>query len=373
MGDWVTVNIIATQQWRYVNNYLKAPGRVDRLVGGAVVTDPGGGTSPDGFVLGTTKPDSTNAGLPAGWAPKQTVTSQVDVTTGGQLFEDIRFDCAVNLQSTGNTFRRCQFRGLNSAMGRPMVWAINAGCNVGPQNVFEFCEFAPQYVSNKNDCLQGYNYRSYRCEYFHGVDTSGTYIPPSIGSSLRVTRQGDYLHDQAYFCPDTGGQSNGYTHNDGNQHANGVGESWEGCNMSGYWAPDVGVGVLDSGVFHLAADGKTRIWDSGNSNSPGVANGPRQCNASFEMNVVTGGTADDFTWTNNWIYGGSSTWNCLDTKISIQKMVITGNRIEIPRYGKGAILNCYSAASAIVTASGNTLMDGTPISLTVGDGRTNKT
>ncbi len=371
---------IGTQMWRYVGGVLKAPGRSDRAVGPFTVTAPvnpggggtggGGGTVPtDNFVLRQTKPDATNTGVPAGWAPNRTFTNQ-QILTNGMVIEDVQFDCPVDFQGTGIVLRRCLIRGTPSTSGRPLINATASACNNGTQNVLERCEVAPQNVTNTTDCLFGFNYRTLRSEFYHGVDTSGTYIPPTVGTVANVLHQGSYFHDQAYFCPDVGGQATGQTHNDGNQHHNGTGVTFEGCFMSGFFAPDVGVGALDPGVFHLTAT-NARVWDSGNYNSPGVANGPRNINGCFQVNDIA--VADDLHYLYNWIEGGISTWNILDTKLAIKTMEIVGNRVGLPKSGKGAILNAYSAASAIVTASGNTLADGTPLSLTVGDGRTNKT
>lgn len=329
---------------------------------GTVLTSPGGAAG--SFVLRTTKPDASNAGLPAGWAPKRTFTASQYIPSG-TVIEDAQFDCSVDFRGTGIILRRCRVRGTPGMSGRPVIYAIDSTCNNGTQNVIEQCEVAPQNVANTNDCLMGYNYRSYRSEYFHGVDTSGAYIPVAIGTDLRVLRQGDYLHDPAYFCPDVGGQANGCTHNDMSQHHNGVGETWEGCNLEGFFAADVGVGATDPGVY----DAANNKYLSGNMNSLGVANGPRNTNAVFQMN--NRGTTDDLHYLYNWLSGGITTWNCLDTTLNITTMQIVGNRISSPKNQKAAILRAWSAAAVKVQASGNTLADGTPVSLTPGDGRTN--
>lgn len=337
--------------------------RIQRIRGTGVFT-----TAPvDDFVLGTTKPDVSNSGLPIGWAPKRTFTTQQYIPSG-TILEDIRFENSVDFQGTGIEMRRCEVVGRNAAMGRAMLWGLSSACNVGTQNLIERSRIAPQYASNTNDCIQGFNILSRRSEYLHGVDTSGTFIPPAIGSDLRRRHEGDRLHDLAYYCPDVNGQSTGQTHNDGNQHASGIGEDWIGVYMSAFWAPDFGVGALDPGVKD--ANGK---WISGNANSPGVANGPRHANAAFEINMQSGGTADLFNFENNWIEGGITTWNCLDTKLSNVRMRIVGNRISSTRNNaKSSVLQCYSPSTIILTASGNSF-NGQPISMAVGDGRYNST
>lgn len=334
----------------------------------------------DNFILGTTRPrtiapsGAKYAGLPYGWAPKQTFTAQQYISSNS-VIEDVQFDCKVEIRGTNITFRRCRFRGPVDMTNRPVIYAVDPSCisTAGPQNYMEFCEIAPQNITNTNDCMMGSNFHLYRCEMFNGVDTFGSYINPAYGNDLNLLIEGCYLHDQAYFCPDTGGQKNGYTHNDGDQHHSGSGYTARGNDMSGFFAPNVGVGGNDPGVSHYDSTLKITVWDSGNFNSPGVANGPRNINACWEINKATGGTADDLHYLDNWIEGGVSVWNFLDTKLpgTPVNVEIRGNRIAIPKGNKNAILNCIDSSTILVTASGNTLTDGTPLSLSVGDGRYN--
>ena len=322
-------------------------------------------TSPvDDFNLRTTKPGASNAGLPAGWAPKRTFTTQQYITSG-TLIEDVQFDCFVDFRGTGITLNRCLIQGTPSSTGRAMLRAFDATCANGPQNVISQCEIAPQNIANTNDCVMAFNLRSYRCNFYHGVDTFSAYIPTSVGTDLNLLHQGSWFHDLAYFCPDPGGQASGTTHNDGNQHHNGAGETFEGCFMSGFFDPNVGVGGKDPGVAD--ANG---IMLSGNYNSMGKANGPCNVNACWQVNTL--GSATDFHYLYNWVEGGISTWNFLDTKLAGATAEFVGNRISPPKGVKGAILNTYNANSVIVTASGNTLADGTPVSLTLGDGRSQR-
>lgn len=344
------------------------PGRwlSGRRIGGAI-------TAPvNDFVLGTTDPAAIKsgtarfAGLPDGWAPAQTFTTQQYFTTNGQTINNVRFDAKTDIQIGGNVFNNCDFRGSNSAMGRAAVWANHANNTNGPQTVFNNCRFAPQYASNTNDSFQGYNAIFNNCEFYHGVDGFGSYIPVGVGGSdARLQINGCWIHDLAYFCPDTGGQSTGQTHNDGNQLHNGTNILFEGTRVDGYWAPDFGVGALDPGVKD--ANGK---WISGNANSLGVANGPLNCNAVLQMNVMD--TVGNFKVRRCWLTGGITTINALDTSLSGFTLELTGNRIGLPMNGnKNSILKCASAAAVTLTASGNTLLDGTPISFAVGDGRLN--
>jgi hypothetical protein len=352
-----------------------------KRVGGAVVVTPGA----DDFELRMTRPSlvapdgAHYAGLPAGWAPKQTFSGTSPQIIGSNtILEDIQFDCPVTFQGTGIQMRRCWVRGAPSTTGRPMLAAYHSSCYYtnGPRNIVERCLLEPQNVMNTNDSIMGMNLWTIRSEMRHGVDGSGSLVPSSVGTVLHNLHQGDWLHDMAYFCPDVGGQATGQTHNDTNQHHDGVDEIWEGCDVSGYFAADVGVGATDPGVNYVNSAGKT-VMSSGNVNSIGVANGPRNSNAAFQMNVIN--IADDIHYLYNWVDGGIAMFNYLDDNMpnnaaGALHVEFTGNRIGRPlNKVKNSILQCYSASTVLVTASGNTnLADGTPLSLAVGDGRYNK-
>jgi hypothetical protein len=60
----------------------------------------------------TVWPHPSNTGLPSGWTPKQTVTSDMTITQDGAVIEDVSFDRAsVNVVAENVTFRRVRFRG----------------------------------------------------------------------------------------------------------------------------------------------------------------------------------------------------------------------------------------------------------------------
>jgi len=324
----------------------------------------------DSFVLGVTEPTAENTGVPDSkvFAAADIITSNIIITTAGTVIDGKEIRACIDVRAANVTIRNCRIIGPQSSpANRPLIYHIDKAVK---NFRLEQCTLRPTLPSDQTDTLMGHDITRYRNNISHGVDGSGSFIDPSIGTNSNYLAQGDYVHDLAYFCP-TATQSNNHTHNDGNQQHCGTNVTFEGCAIHGYWDPNVGDGNVP-GTFD--SSGKCLSGNCNDNYGSTPVLGRRNVNACLQVNQNSGGVTDDLHLINNWFYGGASTINVADTSLAITIFEIRGNRFEVPMYGRNGVIVAHSASSAILQCSGNTYMDnGQPMLGTVGNGRINQT
>lgn len=157
------------------------------------------------FVLGTTKPSLTNAGVPAGWIPTQTTVGNLTVTVAGTVIEDRRIEGVVSIQAINVTLRRCEIVGPATVAATGGVFLVNVTTS-GGGFVIEQSTIQPRAVNESTEGLRGQGFTARRCKIVDCVDIVGTTGPA-------VVLEGNYFGAMSYFTPCTYQASND-THND---------------------------------------------------------------------------------------------------------------------------------------------------------------
>jgi hypothetical protein len=327
----------------------------------------------DSFVLGVTKPSSLNTGVLNGtgtWSAGTTYTVPMTLTAGNATYVNCRFSCTIVIKSYGNNFINCYFDGppnWTSQTQRPIIYQIDSLCDGPVQNYYERCTFKPQAPGHSVDCWQGFNAWFNRCDFSNGVDGFDILAPSSNGYNAKMRIDGCYVHDLAYYSPDTN-HSDNHTHNDCIQLEGGKNVYSTGSFYSGLWDPSIGDGSVP-GTFDANGD-----LYSGNSNDnydpPGSATptlGLRNTNSCIQFNNP--GNTDNINFTNDWFVGGASTFNIISTPNV--HLNITNCVFGKPLYGASNVLRDSSAGTAVITVSGCKYDDGSTFNPAVGAGRTN--
>jgi hypothetical protein len=187
----------------------------------------------DEFILGETKPDASNTGYAVG--TNFTVTNgNVTFSTNNQLIENRHFTGIVTVTGKNITFRNCWFNGPTGYSGLVML------NNANTENiVMERCTMRPSTFSTKINCVSGHSFTLRRCNISGGVDGVDIYRS-STGGVLNAKLYGNYIHDLAYFTPDSA-HSDNQTHSDIIQiHYGGSNIDIYGNNLEGSIDPTIG-------------------------------------------------------------------------------------------------------------------------------------
>ena len=228
-----------------------------------------GGTPPPPpptFVLGATKPDASNTGVPAGTVLTVLASSSaisVDGTTGkatvntaGTVIDGALFNfIAVNANNV--TIRNSKGTGAKTAGAgyvQSAIILINPGFT---GTLIQFCETAAIYPSYWQNGISGDDFTARRCNLHDTVDAFDT-------NNGNVLIEGCYVHDLS-FCSNDGDHSTDprypyWTHNDGVQIKGGQGTTVEGawstvirgCNFFTYASQTTG---YDPNGYHTTASG----------------------------------------------------------------------------------------------------------------------
>lgn len=181
------------------------------------------------------KPDAANTGPIACTFPYRTTNPVLYIDTPNQVFDGVRFECRVTVRAPDIAFVNCEFVGPPAGPGvsapsfASLVYTTHANCR---NIVFEHCRFRPLVWSDRwQACLYGHDWTIEEC------DLSGT--TDALGSTGNVNAFGSYIHDLAYWCPDSG-QSDNISHNDGLQMHTAAGHRGvlvDGCNIEAFIDP----------------------------------------------------------------------------------------------------------------------------------------
>lgn len=230
------------------NQLWKAKGRTS-------VSTAGGGT----FVLGTTKPDSTNTGVPLG----QSLTvhnGDYVVTTPGTVIDSMDIFGFVRVQAANVTISNCRIRGRDtgyqnvisgttlpnttgSATGGGICdpyarkWPgwyglVDAKSSACKNLLITRCTIAPDYPAWWVIGVDGHDYTVDRC------DISGT--NDGVQTSGNSTIQGSYIHDNCFTACDY-------------DQKNSSGNPW--------WSHDDAIVITGTG--NVTAQGNFLKWDAG--------------------------------------------------------------------------------------------------------------
>lgn len=293
--------------------------------------------------LGSYKPDDDHSGLLAGWdAPSLTpYTGSYTITTPNQTFANMKFTNKVSVAAANVTFRNCLFQGINS-------WGTSAygllTCTAGSDGtVAEDCDFIPQHPSEWANGIIGHDFTLRRCRVLNSSDCINTFNTAAFGTPLNVTLEAVYTDKMMFVRPttETPPRPEG-THNDCLQTNSGGNVRAEGCNLQGYFNPDIGdAGFPDDGTH-------------GNRFYPVMtANACVMINQGY-ANTGPGG----ITIINNWLGGGAVGINMAEQG----RGPIPGLVIENNRFDHGQLIGTQAliprATYDISTLSGNVFEDG---------------
>lgn len=288
--------------------------------------------SPDGFVLGTTQPDSSSVGAgivrayPTGSGStlngNQTVTGanvlrnatvNGDVTLSGtaQLL-----DCVVHgrvlCNGSGNVvennlvdFITGSDYGASAGATGGDVWGIFCTSATGQAQV-RFNTIRGRVTSYKINGIGARNFYAYRNDISGVVDGMSVYCASSTSTTVNTKIEGNYIHDLQYYSPDPNHAANATepssTHNDGIQFQGNTDlVSVKGNMIDGNWSSQVGTNVTNKSQFQIPT------WHqlSAIMLTPNVS---PSCVINFDSNwfadgvyTVNGGAASsgNFTFSNN--------------------------------------------------------------------------
>lgn len=187
----------------------------------------GGGGPVDGFVLRQTKPDATNTGVGIiGPAPTTEWTGDYNVTTAGQVVENLTITGRVIVRAPNVTIRNCEIR-----IGAQTTNTY--GVNIADPTYNTRIEYNTIHASNPSVWVSGIGvmgYTSYRNHIYDVVD--GLRFRGSATGPMNASSQGDFIERLLYITPDPN-HSDNRTHNDGIQVEAGVGGSVIGTHITG--------------------------------------------------------------------------------------------------------------------------------------------
>jgi hypothetical protein len=317
------------------------------------------------FNLGMTKPDASNAGVPAGTVLTPFV-GNLTASTAGVTYTAREFFGWVNVTAPNVTFVNCKFRGNQSTSysnSGNVVWSQSTGL------VLDRCTIRPDYPTWWLEGIYGGGYTLHRC------DVSGT-VDGCLVRSGSTTITGNYFHD-FFFSDQSGDQGQTgppwlssskippyWTHNDGIQFrvASGSGPHLvRGNNFQ--WYPDENVpnGLSRNAVLEVGWDSTTGQFSYYNKSFVSPYSGRylwgSAITASPDLGPITGVTA-----TENWFEGGTacfqmSTVNPAGTAMNFGEL--SYNRVgadqfnysTLPTVGKYQIRYKSIAVVALVTTN----------------------
>jgi hypothetical protein len=296
---------------------------------------------PTSFVLGITKPDATNTGVPAGWNPVTTITGDTSVTRAGTTFTDVLFNGNVKVQAPGVTFTRCWFAG-NAAAPTGQIGLLH--CQTGSSGtLIDRCTVRPQTYSYYTNGVLGHDFTLNRCNISGTVDGCDPFQSDNRALAVNVTISGTWIHDLAYFSPSPTNSDN-RTHSDGVQYQGGSNMHIIGSRLDGLLDPTIGQAL--SPTWNSAYPGD---WTTGSAFIP------KPDVAAF----TTGGTGGvDWSITDSWLNGGNA---CINCAVGSGGQSVGNGQILRNRFGRDIGLNnggdvytilIQSALTSVVTGDG---------------------
>jgi hypothetical protein len=191
------------------------------------------------FTCGTTKPVAANTGIAESIVDLEPGTLNgsgvaiYTVSSADQIFNNVRFECAVVLAAANPQFNHCEFVGglTPGTSDRALVTAHSAAATA---SYFNYCTAKPEHPSKYwSNCFHGHRLRLLRCDLSGTEDCIAMYSP--VFSESNNIIHCSYLHDIVFWQPDSIGRPEG-SHNDLIQHHTASGHRGNevfGCNLDG--------------------------------------------------------------------------------------------------------------------------------------------
>lgn len=304
------------------------------------------------------KPDASNTGwaptgvtltaYPASGGPAGPVTSGVlTITTPNLTLDSYNFGCYVSVKAANVTLKRSLIRGNASlATNAGLITATNAAVS---NLLVQDCILRPDFPSQWWTGIIGHDYTARRCDISRTVDGGGGYNTASA-APVNILFDACYIHDLAYFSPDSNHSSDSpvsSSHSDGYQGQGGSGHTFRGCNIQAF---------ADATI--LSADGSSTADILRSASNPNGLGGYSTHYPSLTMNAAfqftqpatpVGSAVAAITIDGNWLDGGGYT-------INVGAGVYAGVTIINNRFGHGSrlgvVISVPNAATGCVI-SGN--------------------
>jgi hypothetical protein len=257
--------------------------------------------SRDGLIPEFFFPDATNTGHMTPRAQMATISGNISWGSehDNAVITKTIFTGRLKVDCQNITFQDCIFEGaIANDTASLCVWMPG----LRPLNVkFIDCTFKPANPDHASHCLMGHHFTATRCDFTGGVDGVSPVAPIDTNYRCDVRIEGCWIHDLAYFSPDSfhSGATDNQTHNDCIQWGAGKGLEVVGCRLEGFADPNIGQASTpstDSGTTHI----------SGNKSYPSlsVGSGLIPVWAAPQSRYVNS-PLGDLTFTGNWVSGGS--------------------------------------------------------------------
>ena len=234
-------------------------------------------------VSGTTKPDASNTGVPAGTA-LTVINGDYAISTAGAVVSGLDVRGFVRITADNVTFRNSIVRGRPFTSGNPsLLTSTHAGV------LLENLELAAAYPQVSLDGLKGYGFTARRLNIHDTVDTAVVY-------GDNTTIESSWLHGNRHYLVDPA-QNGGPSHDD-----------------------------------NVQVEGGTNVRIVGNFMT-GANNAVVQVTQNYALTT-------NLTIRNNWVDGGSCTINIAEkAKGALQGLAINANRFgRTLRYPSCAII-----------------------------------
>ncbi len=304
----------------------------------------------DNFILGVTKPTTSNTGVPAG-TNLTTVNGDIVVTAAGTLVENKEVIGFIKVKAANVTIRNCYVRGRSTAVdssGYVQAGIIDCSDAAASATIIERCTIKCDYPRYWQNGIHGKSFTAIRCNISQSTD--GMQV-----SGSNWAAEGCYIHDLAFhdgIDPNTGLVSSsysdhatdsrfpGYTHNDGVQVMSGNNGRIEGCTIEGYFSATVG--TPSTAINNPAGYASGRIF-------------PKRNHANCIIITPRSGYVTNMQIINNWIEGGE---NCMQmttggTYDTANSVTVSGNRLGLdqkPGY-TGNPINPYNVISYTISGT----------------------
>ena len=255
----------------------------------------------DDFILGMTKPDATNTGVP-GSAPLTQYIGPATLTAPNINYDGLIFSNFMKLRAsaTGSTFTNCLFQGPTVApLGQSALLSSEPGID-GIE--ITRCTFRPRVPGYYVNGIYGWGGVTIsRCDISRVVDG----IDPFGGSYFVF---GNYIHDFAHYSPSPTNGDN-QTHNDAMQIQGGSGTVVVGNNFQAF--ADMAVSTDTLGLL-----------------------GPQNQVNSCMMIKPDVSDISSLTVTDNWLDGGMYSINIANRSASPVRTIGNLGRIQRNRFGR---------------------------------------
>lgn len=295
------------------------------------------------LVAGTYKPSAVTTGayLPTTQTLGATTYSTAGTAGSPIVHEGIRYEGRVSISSGYHRFINCEFVGPNAAPGDTddnLIQASNASV-VGLE--FIDCTINAQVPRKTGYGFAGHDASFYRCDF--GNTNDHVQVTNSKGYAGTIDHklyfEACYFHDLTYFSPHPDGGN--ASHSDCFQISGGGGLTVFGCNLQGFYNPDVGQALTPP------------QYDASNNLLTGNRYYPSLTATSVLMTSPLTGAIGAITFDSNWIDGGAYALNFAGQTSPTGEVKIVNNR-----FGRGSRQGTIIALSSLpLTISRNTFED----------------